>query len=493
MNDDATLLRRYSDERSEAAFAELVGRHLDLVYSAALRRTGGDAHKASEVAQQVFTTLARDARRLSRHPVLQAWLHTATRNASLNLMISEKRRLARETAAAGLDTGATGAAAAPDWERIKPVLDGAIDELPGPDREAVVLRFLERKEFSEIGLKLKMSADAARMRTARALEKLRVLLARRGITSTAAALGAAVTSQSLLSAPAGLASTLAAASVAGAASGAGVAATITTIMTTKTAATAIVCALLAYGAGAYFGLGGRAHAAVTPAPDDPVQARTIASLHQANESLQTQLDRVDAANVQLNANVAQLKATLESSAKTSAAKAVASGPPKNLSYGMTPRELKQNVLNNLRQLAAARDQYKLENNANPESVDILVGDKGYIRRLSTVGGEDYSTLSLGDAGPMTVTTPDGTVVTYDPNGTGTTVPDPPTDAERAQDMMQKVGPAVGQAVAAYRAANQGQNPPNPDALTPYFTDPADAAAFAQARAAVAAAHAAPPH
>jgi RNA polymerase sigma factor (sigma-70 family) len=492
MNDDATLLRRYAEDRSEAAFAELVKRHLDLVYSAALRRTGGDTHRAADVAQQVFTTLARDARRLSRHPVLPAWLHTATRNASLNIMISEKRRIARETEAAALDPGAAAAAEAPDWERIKPVLDGAIDELPGPDREAVVLRFLERKEFSEIGLKLKMSADAARMRTGRALEKLRVLLARRGITSTAAALGAAVTSQSLLSAPAGLASTVAAASVAGAASGLGLTTTITTIMTTKTAATAIVSALLAYCAGAYFGHGGRPEASATAALDNPVQTRTIASLHQTNEALQAELDRVDAANVQLNANIAQLKTTLESNAKTAAAKA-ASGPPKNLSYGMTPRELKQKILNNLRQLAAARDQYKLENNANPESVETLVGDKSYIRRLSTVGGEDYSTLSLGDGGPMTVTTPDGTVVTYDPDGHGTTVPDPPTDAEKAQDMMQSVGPAVGQAVAAYRAANQGQNPPNPDALTPYFTDPADAAAFAQARAAVAAAHAAPPH
>jgi RNA polymerase sigma factor (sigma-70 family) len=492
MNDDATLLRRYAEDRSEAAFAELVKRHLDLVYSAALRRTGGDTHSAADVAQQVFATLARDARRLSRHSVLQAWLHTATRNASLNHMISEQRRKARESAAVDLEAGASAGAEAPDWERIKPVLDAAIDELPGPDRDVVVLRFLERREYSEIGLALRMSADAARMRTGRALEKLRLLLARRGINSTAAALGAAVTSQSLLSAPAGLATAVTAASVAGTASGIGLAASAASIMTTKTAVTAIVCGILAYGAGAYFGHGGRTEANVQPVSDNPAQTRTIASLRQSNAALQAELDRVDAANVQLNANVAQLKATVEGNAKLAAAR-TSSTPAKNLSIGLTPRELKQNILNNLRQIAAARDQYKLENNANPESIETLVGDKSYIRRLSTVGGEDYSVLSLGDTGPLTVTTPDGTVVTYDPDGHGSTVPDPPTDEERAQDMMQRVGPSVGQAVAAYRAANQGQNPPNPDALTPYFTDPADAAAFAQARAAVAAAHAAPPH
>jgi len=487
MIDDATLLRRYAEDRSEAAFAEVVKRHLDLVYSAALRRTGGDTHRAADVVQQVFGALARDARRLSRHSVLQAWLHTATRNASLNLMISEHRRKARESEAAGLGTEASRSAESHDWESIKPLLDGAIDELPGPDRDAVVLRFLERREFSEIGLALRMSADAARMRTARALEKLRVLLARRGITSTAAALGAIVTNQSLMSAPAGLASAVASASVAGGAAGAGLAASFTSLMTTKTAATAVIFGILAYGAGAYFGRGSRSESRAQLVLENPAQAREIASLRQSNAALQAELDRVDTANVQLNATVAQLNASNEANAKLAASKAAAT-PAKNLSIGLTPRELKQNILNNLRQIGAARDQFKLENNASPESVETLVGDKGYIRRLSTVAGEDYSTLSLGDAGPMTVTTPDGTVVTYDPDGPGTTVLDPPTDAERAQDMMQKVGPAVGQAVAAYRAGNQGQNPPNPDALTPYFTNPQDAAAFAQARVAMAAAH-----
>jgi hypothetical protein len=259
-------------------------------------------------------------------------------------------------------------------------------------------------------------------------------------------------------------------------------------MTTKTAATAVICGILAYGAGAYFGRGARPETRAPQALENPAQAREIASLRQSNAGLQAELDRVDAANVQLNATVAQLNASNEANAKLAAAKAAAT-PPKNLSIGLTPRELKQNILNNLRQIDAARSQFKLENNADPGSVDILVGDNGYIRRLSTVGGEDYSGLSMGAGQVLTVTTPDGTVVTYDPSGTTTTqITEPPTDAERAQDLMQKVGPAVSQAVAAYRAGNQGQNPPNPDALTPYFANPQDAAAFTQAREAMAAAH-----
>src|SRR5688572_17736428 len=214
MNDDAVLLRRYADKGAEDAFTELVRRHVDLVFAAALRRTGGDAHRAADVAQQVFITLARDARTLCRHTVLAAWLHTATRNAALNLMISEQRRRIREHTALSLETIVAASEPNPDWDRVRPVLDAAIDELPEPDRAAVVLRFLQRQPFSAIGAALRTSEDAARMRTDRALDKLRAVLERRGITSTAAALATIVSSQPLVSAPAGLSAVLAAKSLA---------------------------------------------------------------------------------------------------------------------------------------------------------------------------------------------------------------------------------------------------------------------------------------
>src|SRR5687768_9422425 len=119
MNDDAVLLRRYADEGAEDAFSALVRRHVDLVFGAALRRTGGDSHRAADIAQQVFITLARDARKLSRHTVLAAWLHTATRNAALNLMISEQRRRTRENEAVALDATLAAGEPSPDWERVR--------------------------------------------------------------------------------------------------------------------------------------------------------------------------------------------------------------------------------------------------------------------------------------------------------------------------------------------------------------------------------------
>src|SRR5579871_3098726 len=72
---DSELLRRYADERSEVAFAELVRRHLDLVYSVALRQVAGDVHLAEDVAQQVFAALARKAGTLVGRPALSGWLY----------------------------------------------------------------------------------------------------------------------------------------------------------------------------------------------------------------------------------------------------------------------------------------------------------------------------------------------------------------------------------------------------------------------------------
>src|SRR4051812_40444328 len=137
--DDAPLLRRYAETGSESAFSELVRRHVDLVYGAALRRTGGDPHRAADVAQSVFTALARNAAKLSRHAALGAWLHTATRNAALDLMKAEQRRRNREAEALALEA-ATGRGHPVEWSLIRPLLDAAIDDLPESDRTAVVLR-----------------------------------------------------------------------------------------------------------------------------------------------------------------------------------------------------------------------------------------------------------------------------------------------------------------------------------------------------------------
>jgi hypothetical protein len=85
MTPDCELLRQYARTRSEAAFAELVQRHVNLVYSAARRQVNGDAHLAQDVAQMVFTDLARKAPSLCRRDTLTGWLYTSAHFAAAKL------------------------------------------------------------------------------------------------------------------------------------------------------------------------------------------------------------------------------------------------------------------------------------------------------------------------------------------------------------------------------------------------------------------------
>ena len=221
MMNDVELLRRYAEERAEDAFAELVRRHLNLVYFAALRRVGGDAHLAEDVAQGVFTALARRAVSLTGHPSLAGWLYTTTRNVAVQAQRAERRWRAREMEAHPMHGTFSESCPETEWERLRPVIDEAMDELSELDREAILLRFFADRPFAEVGEKLALSENAARMRAERALDKLRALLVRRGITSTSTALALALANQAALAAPAGLAATVTGVALAGAAASAG--------------------------------------------------------------------------------------------------------------------------------------------------------------------------------------------------------------------------------------------------------------------------------
>ncbi len=171
MAPDNRLLRRYAEEGDEEAFAELVHRYVDLVYSIARRLTQQDAALAQEVSQAVFTDLARKAHALTGHPTLSGWLHTSTRYAAHKALRGEQRRRRHEQEASIMQANDSTTTAGADWEQLQPLLDEAIANLREKDRDVVVLRFFQNKSHREIGDVLGLGEEAARKRVDRALGK----------------------------------------------------------------------------------------------------------------------------------------------------------------------------------------------------------------------------------------------------------------------------------------------------------------------------------
>lgn len=244
--DDSELLRRYLTERSETAFAELVGRHLPLVYRAALRQTAGDSAQAEEVAQAVFVLLARKARALRTHQTLAGWLHTTVYYTAADARRATRRRRWYEQEASRM-ADISAADTPPDWSRIQPAIDEALQRLEARDRDAILLRFFEDRPFAEIAAHLSLKEDAARMRVNRALARLRGLLAARGIVSTEAALTALLATEASAApaaVPPALAAAIAQSAIAAGSATAG-GALFLTIMSTKKALiiTAAIAAL----------------------------------------------------------------------------------------------------------------------------------------------------------------------------------------------------------------------------------------------------------
>jgi RNA polymerase sigma factor (sigma-70 family) len=208
---DIELLRQYAREGSEDAFEALVARHLNLVYSAALRKTGSpDA--AEEIAQAVFIILARKAGRLPDRTILSGWLYQTARLTASTFLRSEIRRTRREQEA--YMQPPSNESEAQTWLQIAPLLEDAMGQLNNEDRTAVVLRFFENKSFAEVGAAFGASENAAKKRVARALDKLRKCFVRHGVVSTSAIIATGISTFSIQQSPAALAKFVTAAAIA---------------------------------------------------------------------------------------------------------------------------------------------------------------------------------------------------------------------------------------------------------------------------------------
>lgn len=309
---DSELLQRFARQGDQAAFAEIVQRHLNLVYSTAVRLVHGDAHAAKDICQHVFIDLARKAHELTPHPCLAGWLYASTRFAALHTLRSAQRRTARETEAQTMSADTTPAS---DWDRIRPVLDDALQELDPRDREFVVLRFFGQQSYAAIAQQFSVTENAAQKAVSRALDVLNGALSRRGVTSTATAL-TAVLGQSIVAAPTSLVG-----SITGAAASGVAASTATSILgVVKLAAVVTAAAGLAGAYGYWTGTRRQLDAVVA---ESAVRDRQLEAERRSNlEKLRLANNRIAAAE----AETATLLQAIER-AKTEREKAVAAAGP----------------------------------------------------------------------------------------------------------------------------------------------------------------------
>ena len=208
--EDWQLLCEFVTRDSQRAFQELVGRHVGLVHSVALRLVR-DSQLTEEVTQAVFILLARKARGLKQKTVLAGWLYRTTRFVASRALRFEQRRQRREQEAFQMQQTAS---SDDTWRRLAPVLDDAIERLGTADRDAILLRYFEEQPLHKVGSALGISEEAARKRVDRSLEKLRTFFARRGFSITTTLLAGSLAGHSAHAAPAGLAGNVASAAFA---------------------------------------------------------------------------------------------------------------------------------------------------------------------------------------------------------------------------------------------------------------------------------------
>jgi RNA polymerase sigma factor (sigma-70 family) len=215
MNRDGQLLFGYAHEGSQRAFEELVSRHIDAVYASA-RRQVRDSGLAEDITQAVFLMLASKAKSLRADVLLSAWLMTATWYACRNALRRERRRKIHEARAATMmpATVGTDVGAALD---VEPVLDRALQSLKEADRAAVVMHYLQGRDFEEVAAALQTTAEGARKRVERAVAKLRTKFAQAGVEIAPAAMAPFLHDAATIRAPAELAKKVGAAATTGAA------------------------------------------------------------------------------------------------------------------------------------------------------------------------------------------------------------------------------------------------------------------------------------
>jgi len=375
---DQQLLRDFAKHRSEAAFTELVRRHVDLVHSAAFRMTD-EAHSAQDVTQAVFVCLAQNAGRLHQHPVLSGWLHTTARNlAAKNVRATVRRQNHEQEAAAMNDLPSN----APDasWEEIAPHLDAALGELNECERDAILLRYFEKKSAAEIALRLGTSAEAAQKRVSRGVERLRGIFAKRGVSVGAGGLALVVSAHAVQAAPAGLALTVSTTAITAAAlSAPAVIATTQPILMSALQKTVITATVAVVFAGS----------AIYQAVQNHDLRDQIATLRRRQSALESDSNRPAISDLQ-----AQIEQLSQQNAELNTRLAKANANSTQLNSARQQAERSANLYRQLADQATAKST--TSTNDYPSQRHVFVGFGKLVRQMADLNNQDQSKFTSGE-------------------------------------------------------------------------------------------------
>lgn len=221
---DRTLFERWIALRDAEAFNEIISRHADMVFGVCRRVVRNDAD-AEDVAQDCFLKLARTGS-VPRSSVL-GWLHAVATRCAVDFLRARSRREARERASA-LARAAEGAAE-PTLEEVEAQVDECIAQLPPELRDVIVAHFLERRTQEAVAVALGVSRQTVSHRMRKGIERLRLLLVKRGVGISGAALASTLGSSLVEAAPGALLASLGRIALAGPSIAAGPAVTLSLV------------------------------------------------------------------------------------------------------------------------------------------------------------------------------------------------------------------------------------------------------------------------
>jgi RNA polymerase sigma factor (sigma-70 family) len=539
MTSDLDLLVQYARNHSQDAFATLVQRHLDLVYSAAFRQVHS-SQLAEEVAQSVFADLARNAGSFggggdaSSPKTLTPWLYAVTRRTAIDVIRKESRRQLREQIAVEMNhmnAPQSSAGFQPAWTEIESFLDDAMAALEETDRSAVLLRYFENKSLREVGEALGASEDAAQKRVSRAVECLREFFSKRNVTIGASGLAVLVSANAVQAAPVGLATTISAAAVlAGTAVSTSTAITATKVIAMTTIQKVIIGATLAAAVGT--GIFEARQASQLSKQNQALRqqqatlAEQIRQLQSERNNATRRLTALEAENQQWQSNSNETELLkLRGEVTLQAAEAQkANNPTEAAAQAWADRvaQLKQR-LEQTPNAKIPEFKYLTDDNWLNAAKNPLIADADYRRAFATLrsAGENQFIIQMQTAlanylkqnngqfpsdvsqlKPFFETAPDDamlqryTVVpaSFIPNmvmgGDSLITVKNPIDEE--YDALWALGPqgfgnttyqgvnearVLDPALKAYEAANSGQEPKDPSLLLPYLTTPEQQAAY----------------